>query len=41
MGEDFAEGLPSNTPLGHYFDALFLTGYCLETFDQAENIHKP
>ncbi len=27
MGERFAAGLPSNNPLGHYFDALFLTGY--------------
>src|SRR5215475_5317434 len=27
MGERFAEGLPSNNPLGHYFDALLLTGY--------------
>ncbi|AQG81062.1 hypothetical protein [Spirosoma montaniterrae] len=27
MGERFAEGLPSNNPLGHYFDALQLTGY--------------
>ena len=27
MGERFAEGLPSNNPLGHYFDALYLTGY--------------
>lgn len=27
MGERFAEGLPSNNPLGHYFDALSLTGY--------------
>ena len=27
MGERFAEGLPSNNPLGHYFDALHLTGY--------------
>ena len=26
-GERFAEGLPSNNPLGHYFDALQLTGY--------------
>src|SRR5262245_46329088 len=26
MGERFT-GLPSNHPLGHYFDALFLTGY--------------
>ncbi len=26
-GERFAEGLPSNNPLGHYFDALYLTGY--------------
>lgn len=27
MGERFASGLPSNNPLGHYFDALQLTGY--------------
>lgn len=27
MGERFAEGLPSNHPLGHYFDALLQTGY--------------
>jgi uncharacterized membrane protein YphA (DoxX/SURF4 family) len=27
MGERFAGGLPSNNPLGHYFDALYLTGY--------------
>ena len=27
MGERFAEGLPSHNPLGHYFDALYLTGY--------------
>lgn len=27
MGERFAEGLPSNNPLGHYFDALYQTGY--------------
>ena len=27
MGERFAEGLPHNNPLGHYFDALHLTGY--------------
>jgi uncharacterized membrane protein YphA (DoxX/SURF4 family) len=27
MGERFAEGLPSNNPLGHYFDALYITGY--------------
>ncbi|HEY4287438.1 MAG TPA: hypothetical protein VGN00_10100 [Puia sp.] len=27
MGQRFAEGLPSNNPLGHYFDALQLTGY--------------
>ena len=27
MGDRFAEGLPSNNPLGHYFDALYLTGY--------------
>ena len=26
MGERFAAGLPSNNPLGHYFDALRLTG---------------
>jgi uncharacterized membrane protein YphA (DoxX/SURF4 family) len=26
-GERFAAGLPSNHPLGHYFDALYLTGY--------------
>ncbi|MFC0515155.1 hypothetical protein ACFFGT_13130 [Mucilaginibacter angelicae] len=25
--ERFAAGLPSNNPLGHYFDALHLTGY--------------
>jgi uncharacterized membrane protein YphA (DoxX/SURF4 family) len=27
MGERFAQGLPSNNPLGHYFDALYMTGY--------------
>ena len=27
MGERFAAGLPSNNPLGHYLDALHLTGY--------------
>lgn len=27
MGQRFAEGLPPNNPLGHYFDALYLTGY--------------
>ncbi len=27
IGERFASGLPSNNPLGHYFDALHLTGY--------------
>jgi uncharacterized membrane protein YphA (DoxX/SURF4 family) len=27
MGERFAEGLSSNNPLGHYFDALHQTGY--------------
>lgn len=27
MGERFAAGLPPNNPLGHYFDALHLTGY--------------
>jgi uncharacterized membrane protein YphA (DoxX/SURF4 family) len=27
MGERFAAGLPSNNPLGHYFDALQITGY--------------
>jgi uncharacterized membrane protein YphA (DoxX/SURF4 family) len=27
LGERFAEGLPSNNPLGHYFDALYQTGY--------------
>lgn len=27
MGERFAEGLPSNNPLGQYFDALHQTGY--------------
>src|SRR5262245_6876443 len=26
MGERFAAGLPSNNPLGHYFEALYLTG---------------
>src|SRR5438045_4420792 len=26
-GERFAAGLSSNHPLGHYFDALYLTGY--------------
>ncbi len=26
MGERFAAGLSSNNPLGHYFDALYLTG---------------
>ena len=26
-GHRFAEGLPHNNPLGHYFDALLLTGY--------------
>ncbi|HWB26547.1 MAG TPA: hypothetical protein VG738_13770 [Chitinophagaceae bacterium] len=27
IGERFANGLPHNNPLGHYFDALLLTGY--------------
>jgi uncharacterized membrane protein YphA (DoxX/SURF4 family) len=27
LGQRFAEGLSSNNPLGHYFDALHLTGY--------------
>jgi len=27
IGERFASGLPSNNPLGHYFDALYVTGY--------------
>jgi len=27
IGERFAAGLPHNNPLGHYFDALQLTGY--------------
>jgi len=27
MGQRFAEGLPHHNPLGHYFDALQLTGY--------------
>jgi uncharacterized membrane protein YphA (DoxX/SURF4 family) len=27
VGERFAAGLPHNNPLGHYFDALLLTGY--------------
>lgn len=27
MDERFASGLPSNNPLGHYFDALHQTGY--------------
>lgn len=27
LGHRFAEGLSSNNPLGHYFDALYLTGY--------------
>jgi uncharacterized membrane protein YphA (DoxX/SURF4 family) len=27
IGERFAAGLSSNNPLGHYFDALHLTGY--------------
>src|SRR6185312_8537175 len=27
VGERFAAGLPSNNPLGHYFDALLQTGY--------------
>src|SRR3712207_6332638 len=27
MGQRFAEGLSSNNPLVHYFDALYLTGY--------------
>jgi len=27
IGERFATGLPSNNPLGHYFDALYQTGY--------------
>ncbi|MES2379347.1 MAG: DoxX family protein [Bacteroidota bacterium] len=27
MGERFAAGLPANNPLGHYFEALHLTGY--------------
>jgi len=27
IGQRFAEGLPHNNPLGHYFDALHATGY--------------
>lgn len=27
IGERFASGLPSNNPLGHYFDALHITGF--------------
>lgn len=27
LGQRFAEGLPTHNPLGHYFDALLLTGY--------------
>ncbi|MBS1660713.1 MAG: DoxX family protein [Bacteroidetes bacterium] len=27
LGQRFAEGLPHNNPLGHYFDALLLTRY--------------
>lgn len=27
LGQRFAEGLPHNNPLGHYFDALLQTGY--------------
>ncbi|HJP64055.1 MAG TPA: hypothetical protein VJ844_11460 [Mucilaginibacter sp.] len=27
IGEQFAAGLPANNPLGHYFEALHLTGY--------------
>ncbi|WP_431210078.1 hypothetical protein ACQ86N_28945 [Puia sp. P3] len=27
LSQRFAEGLPHNNPLGHYFDALLLTGY--------------
>lgn len=27
MGERFAAGLPANNPLGHYFEALHITGY--------------
>ncbi|HTI61730.1 hypothetical protein [Mucilaginibacter sp.] len=27
IGERFAAGLPANNPLGHYFEALHLTGY--------------
>src|SRR4026209_1860573 len=27
LGERVAAGLPANNPLGHYFDALHLTGY--------------
>ena len=27
VGERFAAGLSPNNPLGHYFDALYLTGY--------------
>lgn len=27
IGQRFAEGLPHNNPLGHYFDALLITGY--------------
>jgi len=26
-GERFAAGLPANNPMGHYFEALYLTGY--------------
>jgi uncharacterized membrane protein YphA (DoxX/SURF4 family) len=27
LGQRFGDGLPPNNPLGHYFDALHLTGY--------------
>jgi len=27
IGERFAAGLPANNPLGHYFEALHITGY--------------
>ncbi|MEO7214707.1 hypothetical protein [Mucilaginibacter sp.] len=27
MDERFAAGLPANNPLGHYFEALYITGY--------------
>ena len=37
MGQRFAEGLPSNNPLGHYFDALYLNRVLLYIYRNCSN----